>query len=464
MNRKKLFLLLLMVATIALSGCSLIVKDEKVDQAQVIIDVNGEKLSKANVNTALDISLNQMQQQYAQYGLNIDPTDPEVRNNQLDTVLDQLAREMVVKQKITEMGLDKYSEEEEAAFKADAQKEYDESLETIKMLMGNKDENGNEVDDETVLKNAQNYLLMMGMTPESLAETTKINKQTEAFKKELIKDVTVSDEEVEKFFNESVDQQKAQFDADINAFGGNYNQGAEVLYAPKGYRYVKQIFTKISDENASAITALQTELQSAQTVLTSAQKSVTDNTEALADEGIKEDFKKELEEQAPVLKTALEDAQKKVDELTKKLEDLNTTAFEEAKTRADAVKAKLEGGADFAAVIESDNQDPGMNQEPIKTTGYAVAEGLNTFDPAFVSAAMALQNVGDVSDVVKGQQGFYIIRYEGDVQEGVVNIDTVKEKLQGVLLTQKQEEAFNTAVDGFVKDANVKTYKNRMEN
>ena len=42
--QKKLFLVLLLVACIALSGCALVVKDPVRDAQQVIVDVNGQTI------------------------------------------------------------------------------------------------------------------------------------------------------------------------------------------------------------------------------------------------------------------------------------------------------------------------------------------------------------------------------------------------------------------------------------
>ena len=84
--------------------------------------------------------------------------------------------------------------------------------------------------------------------------------------------------------------------------------------------------------------------------------------------------------------------------------------------------------------MDEKNQDPGMKTQE---KGYAVAAGMTGFDPAFVDAAMALAKPGDVSDKVKGSS-------------------------YGLLST-KQNEAYNAAVDQWVEEAGIKVDMNALK-
>ena len=64
--QKKLFLLLLLVVCIALSGCALVVKDPARDAQQVIIDVNGETVDKQTVAQMVTNYKNNMLNYYYQ--------------------------------------------------------------------------------------------------------------------------------------------------------------------------------------------------------------------------------------------------------------------------------------------------------------------------------------------------------------------------------------------------------------
>ncbi len=78
--------------------------------------------------------------------------------------------------------------------------------------------------------------------------------------------------------------------------------------------------------------------------------------------------------------------------------------------------------------------------------GYYVAAGAS-YDQAFLDAALALGEVGDVSDPVLGSYGYHIIRYEADVPSGAVDFDSVKEAVGSDALKAAQQTAFTTALD-----------------
>ena len=70
---------------------------------------------------------------------------------------------------------------------------------------------------------------------------------------------------------------------------------------------------------------------------------------------------------------------------------------------------------------------------------------------------MALEKVGDVSGkVASDTYGYYIIRYESDVQEGAVALDTVKDSIHDTLLSSRQNETYQATVDEWVKAAGIK--------
>jgi hypothetical protein len=111
--------------------------------------------------------------------------------------------------------------------------------------------------------------------------------------------------------------------------------------------------------------------------------------------------------------------------------------------------------------MDEKNQDPGMKNNE---KGYAVAAGMTNFDSAFVDAAMALANPGDHSGKVKGTSyGYYIIRYDSDETEGPVALDAVKETISSSLLSTKQNEAYDAAVEQWVEAAGIKVDMNALK-
>lgn len=75
---------------------------------------------------------------------------------------------------------------------------------------------------------------------------------------------------------------------------------------------------------------------------------------------------------------------------------------EDKQAKAQSILDRINGGEDFDALLKEFNEDTG---EP--DAGYTFAEG--QMDPAFEEAAFALK-IGEVSGVVKGTNGYHIIK------------------------------------------------------
>ena len=124
-------------------------------------------------------------------------------------------------------------------------------------------------------------------------------------------------------------------------------------------------------------------------------------------------------------------------------------------TSADAIakiQADLKAGASFDEVAKSRSLCPSAAQ------GGDLGEvSKGQMVPEFEAAAFALKNPGDLSEPVKTQFGWHIIRLEGRTPSSVEPLDTVKPQLLQYLTNEKRNEAFKNAVEGLKK-----TYKVEM--
>ncbi|MEM9742619.1 MAG: SurA N-terminal domain-containing protein [Pseudomonadota bacterium] len=82
---------------------------------------------------------------------------------------------------------------------------------------------------------------------------------------------------------------------------------------------------------------------------------------------------------------------------------------EEAFAEIEALRAELEGGADFASLAQARSEDPGSKLQG----GSLGPVGKNIFDPDFEAALWALESPGDLSSPVKTAFGVHLIRLEG---------------------------------------------------
>lgn len=121
-------------------------------------------------------------------------------------------------------------------------------------------------------------------------------------------------------------------------------------------------------------------------------------------------------------------------------------------TSADAIakiQADLKAGVSFDEVAKSRSLCPSAAQ------GGDLGEvSKGQMVPEFEAAAFALKNPGDLSEPVKTQFGWHIIRLESRTPSSVEPFDTVKPQLVQYLTNEKKGEAFKNAVEGLKK-----TYK-----
>jgi len=123
------------------------------------------------------------------------------------------------------------------------------------------------------------------------------------------------------------------------------------------------------------------------------------------------------------------------------------------KAKADAAKAEIDAGKDFVEVMVA-YSDEGLTQDVLEA-GYAVAEGSTSYSEEFLAAAMALENVGDVTDVVETDYGYFIIKYVADIPAGAVAYEGREALETEEALTAKKDEVYTAAIDKMIVDAGI---------
>jgi len=98
-----------------------------------------------------------------------------------------------------------------------------------------------------------------------------------------------------------------------------------------------------------------------------------------------------------------------------------TRTKEEASSLAQEIKSKLDSGEDFATLANEYSDDPSNNG----TKGGVLASpaGSGQYTQAFESAALALQEVGDISPIVETEFGYHIIKAD-TIKEASENTGT----------------------------------------
>lgn len=123
------------------------------------------------------------------------------------------------------------------------------------------------------------------------------------------------------------------------------------------------------------------------------------------------------------------------------------------------LKAKLDAGADFAALAKENSIDTGSKDNggnlgyiPYNSTAY-VTEFMNGFKNL---------KEGEVSEPVKSQYGYHLIKVTGIKESGAVSFDEVKDKIKAALLNNKQGNAFASKLEEWKNELNVKLYEDKI--
>lgn len=176
------------VMAFSMAGCKMIEKTPAAIQKTVLAKVGNEKITMADVNSELKSDIDYLIQTYGKdYENSMDDTMKEKLKSARKSVLEQLVNDKVLITKGTELGYVLSGDELNAAIEKERQnfvEAYggeDKLQEAIKYYG---------MDDDKFNKFLENLV--------------KTNEVTEA----ITKDVTVTDEDVEKYYNENIDKYK----------------------------------------------------------------------------------------------------------------------------------------------------------------------------------------------------------------------------------------------------------------
>ncbi|MDO5299400.1 MAG: SurA N-terminal domain-containing protein [Clostridia bacterium] len=493
--KKGMALICMLLAVLMLAGCNLIGYDEALDGAQVVAKVNDTEITKAEWAAYRDYLASYYQQYYQQYfGITMSLTEDDIAAYG-ESALEQMIESLVIEDKMEELGISPLGEEDQEAVESYA----DSMLEFYKMMIRYQnypDLETVEEEQERLAKEAEaadeatpdeaepqesaepvatitdaqldemllNDLTTIGYTRDYFVQNQTASVQSEKLREYTAQDVEVTDEQVKAEFDSKVEKQKTTYDETPTSYATAVNNGQTVYYVPEGYRGVKNLLIKISDEKQSEIDELNSTLTTAKNALDDGQEQL-DELNAQDTSEYDEETLAAHEEQIAALTEQVEQAQATIDETQAQLDEVTEAAFAEILPTAEDLLAQVQAGEDFDALIETYGEDTGMTAEPNKTRGYLVCDGLSIYEQAFQDAAMALENVGDVSsELVKTSYGYHILQYATDIESGAVEFtDEIKESIYNEMLSDAQDAAYDAAVTQWVSEASVTTYPKVMK-
>ena len=319
----------------SITGCKMIEKTPEAIQKTVLAKVGGDKITMADVNSELQADIDYLTETYGEdYENNIDDSLKEQLKKARKQVLEQLVNDEVLITKGTELGYIPSDEELSTAIE-------EEKAKFTEAYGG-----------EEGLKEALEYY---GMSDEKFDLFIENLVKTDKVKEAMIKDVTVSDEEIEQYYNDNIDK-----------------------YTVKAGANAKHILF-------------------------------------------------ETEEEA-------QDAKNKIDS--------GETTFEDLYSQYEANKSS--------------------GTKPLSEDLGYVENEQEGYDTDFLAGFKTLKE-GEVSAPVKSSFGYHIIKVEGvQTEDKVTPLDDVKDSIKSTLLSEKQEEVYNSTLEEWKKDLNVKLYEDRL--
>lgn len=319
----------------SITGCKMIEKTPEAIQKTVLAKVGDEKITMADVNSEIQANIDYLIETYGEdYENSIDDTLKEQLKTLRTQVLEQLVDDKVLITKGT--ALEYIPSEEELATAIE-----EERANFVEAYGG-----------EDGLKEALEY---DGMTEEKFNSFLENMVKTDKVKEAMIKDVTVSDEEVEQYYNDNIDK-----------------------YTTKPGANAKHILFETEEEAQAA-------------------KNKIDSGEATFDE----------------------------------------------------IYAEYEANA--SSETKPLSQDLGYVEN--EQEGY---------DTDFLAGFKTLKE-GEVSAPIKSSFGYHIVKVEGvQTEEKVTSLDEVKDTIKSTLLSEKQQETYDSTLEEWKEELNVKLYEDRL--
>ena len=304
-----------------------------------------------------------------------------------DTVYKQLIAETllqnaVLEAKATELGLDQLDDETMAGLTEEAAANFESYITSVWDYFASDDLTDEEIREECITN-----LEAMGYTEDALLESLIDNYVSEQLYNYITADVTVTEEDIQAAFDELVAEQEASF-ADDSTYNTSRNNGDTIVWNPEGYRMVRHVLIKFTDDQATRYSELQDTLDTLNEELEALQ-TAAEEAAAATDEATDESTTEATDETAPEATAeatdettgetaeATEAPARTEEEINAEIADVEaelTALYEELLPTAQEVIDAFNSGTSFSDLIDQYNEDPGMENEPTATNGYAVSQ------------------------------------------------------------------------------------------
>jgi hypothetical protein len=389
---------------------------------------------------------------YAQYGLSIDDYADGIKED----ILKSLVKSAVIDAKAEALGLSNLDDETIARLQTEATETFENYVDSYRSYFAAEDATDEEAREQT-LAALESY----GMTQDALTQQTIDGYVDEQLYNYVTADVAVTDEDIKAKYDAMVAEAQESY-ADDYSYNNARNSGNLIVWNPEGYRAVKHVLIKFDDAQAKQYSELHSTLDSLNAELEALNAPAETETPVEIEDADVEVEEAPVEEAEATPETtpevtpeptpeprSREEIQADIGNIATEIEALYSQLLPQAQQVID----EFNGGADFNSLIEKYNADPGMQNEPTATNGYAVSANSTTWDPAFTEGAMSIEAVGQISGPVYGQNGIHVIYYLSDITPGPVALEDIADAVKDAALQDKTAETYDNQVNAWVEEA-----------
>lgn len=301
--------------------------------------------------------------------------------------------------------------------KADFEKDFDSylrsyygmSVDQLKQQYGDDYENNDQIKDQ--LKQIKQACLQNSINTQLMLEQTEIQ---------------VSDDEINQEVEDNISKLKEQYSEE--------GQFEEVL---SQYGFTEDSFKETQKKELKA--------QKVYDAITEDVEVSDDDVQAYYDENKDSQYTQSAGANAAHILIAEKDDDGNID-------------FDASLTKAQEVKSKLDAGEDFATLASEYGTDG--TKDKGGDLGY-VPYNKENYDQDFLDGFKTLTE-GQISDPVKSQFGYHIIKATGLKDSEVKAFDDVKDQIKTQLLQEKKNQAYQDKLKEWQETLKVKTYEDRM--
>lgn len=357
-------------------------------------------------------------------------------------VIDNFVDIGLVEAKLTEEGKHDFSEQEEELLRGAASSRYEEIWQSVyKMMQAN--------DMDATQEEVSKAVADEGYDMDNIYREYLVSERQQRAIELYVGDIPITRDELDEYYEtQYVAPDRERYKDDIPRYEREIlNTDSESFYTPEGYRLVRQILLNYPDGVIESLKREQADVERAV-------KNANEKMAALTQMVLTTDDWSNLDAPKAEYDAAMEALKEAKLAYMQARRDATMPLIQD---RLDEIDERLSAGIDFVTLITQYSAD--TSERNVTGQGYplhALSEG---WPEEFISAGLALEKVGDVSEPVLTEKGVHILCYVGDLPAGDhVLTEHEEELLEQSALHASQVEALEALFEKWKPHYDIETH------